>query len=67
MAKHKMPARIKICHSTTSSTINPSSPLLGMKLELKIEKVIQYNQLKDAVLTYNCPAYLQHYMNNIYF
>jgi hypothetical protein len=47
-----MPATIKICHSTTSSTINPSSTILGMKLELESEKVIEYNQLRETVLTY---------------
>jgi len=48
LAKHKLPARTKICHSTTSSTINPSSTILGMNLDLKSEKVIWYNQLKDS-------------------
>jgi hypothetical protein len=65
LSKHKLPARIIICHSTTLSTINPSTTSLGMNLELKSEKVILYNQLRDTVLTHNCLAYLQHFTNNI--
>ena len=65
LAKHKLPARIKICHSTTSSTIHPSSTTLGMNLEFKSEKVIRYNQLRDTALTHNCLTYLQHYKNNL--